>query len=58
MHAIDERASLVAERLGVEQLDLMPHLDRSLATYYDFLHFTPTGARAVAELVAKVVTKR
>jgi hypothetical protein len=38
--------------LGVEQVDLMPVLEASLSTYYDFLHFTPAGSRQVAEHAA------
>jgi lysophospholipase L1-like esterase len=52
MRAVDEVAVRVAAECGVEQLDLMPVLDRSLETYYDFLHFTPEGARVVGETVA------
>lgn len=55
MTLVDQRATEVAESLGVEHLDLMPHLDRSLATYYDFLHFTPQGAEHVARLCAEQV---
>jgi hypothetical protein len=33
----------------------MPVLDRSLATYYDGFHLTPTGARDVANAVAAAV---
>ncbi|MCC7013832.1 MAG: hypothetical protein IT454_14845 [Planctomycetes bacterium] len=58
MQAVDARAVRVAERCGVEQLDLMPRLERSLATYYDFLHFTPQGARDVAREVAARVLER
>lgn len=55
MHRIDQVAVRVAEEEGVEHLDLMPVLERSLATYYDYLHFTPRGARAVGEAVAAAV---
>jgi lysophospholipase L1-like esterase len=52
MHVMDQRAAAVADALQVEQLDLMPVLDRSLATYYDCFHLTPAGARDVAAAVA------
>ena len=51
MSLLDARASRVAAELDVEQLDLMPQLERSLRTYYDVFHLTPAGARAVAALV-------
>jgi lysophospholipase L1-like esterase len=56
MRAVDARAVTVAERAGVEHLDLMPALERSLTTYYDYLHFTPQGARAVAHAIARHLT--
>lgn len=52
MAMIDARAAAVATALGVEQLDLMPILERSLNTYYDCFHLTPAGSRAVAAAVA------
>jgi lysophospholipase L1-like esterase len=55
MALIDTRTSQVADQLGVEQLDLMPALERSLNTYYDFFHATPAGAGAVAKAVAAAV---
>jgi lysophospholipase L1-like esterase len=53
--ALDARAAALAQRLGVEQLDLRPVLEPTLENYYDYLHFTPAGARRVAEHVARVV---
>lgn len=58
MRRIDQVAVRVSEQEGVEHLDLMPLLERSLATYYDYLHFTPRGARAVGEAVAEAVLAR
>ncbi len=58
MRQVDACAARVADELGAEQLDLMPRLERSLATYYDYLHFTPTGARAVADEVTRAVLSR
>lgn len=55
MSAVDGVAARVARELGVEELDVMPHLDHSFDTFYDELHFTPRGARALAELVAREV---
>lgn len=57
LQKIDARTAQVCSELGIEQLDLMPLLERSLATYYDFFHFTPRGARAVAEHVARAVLR-
>ena len=36
----------------MEQIDLLPLLERTGHTYYDFLHFTPGGAEAVGRVVA------
>lgn len=58
MHLMDERAAAVANALHVEQLDLMPLLDRSLATYYDCFHLTPAGARDVAAAVAARIVQQ
>jgi len=58
MALLDAKAAGIANALDVEQLDLMPLLDRSLATYYDGFHLTPTGARAVAAAVAAAVLRQ
>jgi hypothetical protein len=57
MAMLDARAERVASDLGVEQIDLMPWLPRSVETYYDGFHFTPGGARAVATLVSSAVLR-
>jgi lysophospholipase L1-like esterase len=58
MALLDARAARVAEALDVEQLDLMPILERSLNTYYDGCHGTPAGARAIATAVAAAILRR
>ena len=58
MSLLDGRAAAVAKALDVEQLDLMPILDRSLTTYYDGFHLAPAGARAVATAVAAAVLRQ
>ena len=55
LRQVDERARIINEEMGVEQLDLMPILERSAKVYYDMLHFTPAGAKAVADAVAEAV---
>lgn len=55
MTQLDWLAAGIAEDLGVEQLDLMPVLDGSVDTYYDFFHATPTGARVIAAVVAEAL---
>ncbi|MFM7296485.1 MAG: GDSL-type esterase/lipase family protein [Planctomycetota bacterium] len=55
---LDERAAATAQRLQVEQLDLRPLVEPNLANYYDYLHFTPQGARIVAEAVRGAVLSR
>ena len=58
MACMDVRAAKVADELSIEQLNLMPLLDRSLKTYYDFIHFTPTGAAAVAAAIAASILRQ
>jgi lysophospholipase L1-like esterase len=58
MALLDARALKVAEQLGVEQLELQTLLEPSLDTYYDYTHFTPAGARTVAEAVAAVLLRQ
>ena len=58
MAFMDARAAKIADELGVEQLNLMPLLERSTKTYYDFVHFTPAGAAEVAALTADAILRR
>lgn len=58
MWLLDARAAAVADALDVEQIDLMPVLERSLEIYYDGLHLTPAGARVVAGLLASVILRQ
>lgn len=51
MGAVDRAAERVAAEEGVEQLDVLSQLDLDLDTFYDYLHFTPGGARHLAQLV-------
>ena len=52
MTLTDARTARVAADLGVDQINLVPLLERTGNTYYDFLHFTPGGAEAVGRVVA------
>jgi hypothetical protein len=52
---VDRRAAEVADSLGIQQVDLMPHLEPSLRTFYDYWHFTPAGAEQVGKVVAGAV---
>ena len=58
MGMVDAVAARVAHETGAEHVDLMPVLERSLETYYDFFHFTPQGAKVVGETVARAVLDR
>jgi lysophospholipase L1-like esterase len=58
LRLLDASAAAVADVQHVEQLDLMPLLERSLNTYYDCFHLTPRGARAVAAAVAAEIVRR
>lgn len=55
MRSIDERAVRACEDMGVEHVDLMDTLERSVATYYDHFHHTAAGADVIAGQVAKRV---
>lgn len=57
MARLDATAAAAAEASNVEQLDLMPLLERSARTYYDFFHATPAGARVIAAAIADVVLR-
>jgi hypothetical protein len=57
MSLLDARADAIADALNVEQIDLMPVLERNLVNYYDCFHATPAGARAVATVVAEAVAR-
>jgi len=57
MACVDQRAESIAEELNVEQVDLMPILERSLATYYDGFHATSNGARVVAAEIAAAIQR-
>jgi hypothetical protein len=52
---IDRRVAKIAAELGIQQVDLMPLLEPSLATFYDFWHFTPAGGAVIGKAVAKAV---
>ncbi len=58
MALVSARAADVADEMGVEHLNLMPLVEPGLETYYDFVHFTPTGAAAVAEAVAATILRQ
>ena len=55
MALLDARAARIADSLGVEQIDLMSVLEPNLGTYYDYFHLTPSGARSVADVVARTL---
>jgi hypothetical protein len=58
MALMNARAASAASELNVEWLELMPILDPSLKTYYDFWHFTPDGATVVAAALASVLVRK
>ncbi len=55
MRAVDSRAGAICAELDTPELDLMPLLERSTATYFDHFHFTPAGSERVAQLVAEKI---
>jgi hypothetical protein len=54
---MDGTVERVALELGIEQVNLRPSLDSNLTNYYDYLHFTPVGARRVAEIVSAAILR-
>ena len=58
MALLDAHAARAAHELCVEQVDLMPVLEPSVRTYYDFFHATPAGARIITSAIAAVVLRR
>jgi hypothetical protein len=52
---IDRRVADVADDLGIAHVDLMPLLEPSLRTFYDFWHFTPAGGDVVGKAVARAL---
>ena len=57
MALVDARAAAIADARGIEQVDLMPILEPSLANYYDGFHATPAGARIVADAIAAAIVR-
>jgi lysophospholipase L1-like esterase len=57
MAYVDRKAASIADELNIEQVDLMPVLERSLSTYYDGFHATPNGARVVAAEIAVAIQR-
>ena len=57
MARVNERAASIAASLDIEQVDLMPVLERSLVTYYDAFHATPAGATVVAKTIAAAIAR-
>jgi hypothetical protein len=55
MRLVDARAASVCRELGVEDVDLLSHLEVSLRTFYDFWHFTPAGAEAAGQVIAAAI---
>lgn len=57
MGLMDARAANVADELGIEQVDLRRNLAPTLENYYDYVHYTPTGAGVVARTIAAVLLR-
>jgi len=58
MTLLDAHAAQAAHELCVEQVDLMPVLEPSARTYYDFFHATPAGARIITSAIAAAVLRQ
>ena len=52
---VDHVLAEVAHQMGVESVNLRTQIVPGLTNFYDFLHFTPVGARRVATAVADAV---
>jgi hypothetical protein len=58
MAQVDARTVEVADELGLEPLDLRRVLQPGRSTYFDYVHFTPEGARAVADATAGALLRQ
>lgn len=58
MRQVDAVAARVARETGSAQVDLRTAVPSDFEHYYDFLHFTPEGARTVAEALTDAVAGR
>jgi hypothetical protein len=59
MRAMDDRAAAVAEAMGVEHVDVRPSLEgHRRSSFYDELHFTPSGTELVGRAVAAALLGR
>jgi hypothetical protein len=52
---VDARAASVCRDLDVQDVDLLPHLEPSLRSFYDFWHFTPAGAEIAGQVIAGAI---
>jgi lysophospholipase L1-like esterase len=57
MACVDRKAAAIAGEMTIEQVDLMPVLERSLAAYYDGFHATSSGAAVVAAEIAAAIER-
>ena len=58
MALLDAKAARIARDMDVEQIDLMPLLDRGLEVFYDTFHATPAGSRLIAAAVAATILRQ
>jgi hypothetical protein len=58
MRLLEERAIQVTNHMQVEHIDVRSELRPSLETYYDWLHYTPAGAAALARAVSAALVRR
>lgn len=58
LRQVNARTSIIAKELGVEEVDLMPVLDRDIETYYDELHHTPKGCAVIGSEIANRIAER
>jgi lysophospholipase L1-like esterase len=58
MALLDAKASRIARDMEVEQIDLMPLLDRGLEVFYDTFHTTPAGSRLIAAAGAATILRQ
>jgi lysophospholipase L1-like esterase len=58
MALLDAKAARIARDMDVEQIDLMPLLDRGLEVFYDTFHTTPAGSRLIAAAVAATILRQ
>lgn len=58
MNRFNDAVRELAQKYGVELVDLERDIPKDLEHFYDDVHFTPAGARKAAEVISSYLTRR